>query len=132
MTYQHFRTFGVDMKQTPQLLVDRDKKLVDQLVYQPDAQVKFNTLADYLMWPDELPTGITPDGLDVLSSLWVARSLLHKGLSLEDHPIDPEYSRRVWEQALEEMPDWPGFKRIKLDAKDQQYLTQMLNSNQLS
>ena len=108
------------------LLNSRDLQLVENLVLDPSLASKFNTLSAYFFWDDELPSGITPDGLDVLQSLWTARSLFHRGLTFADHPINPEYSRRVWEQALKEIPNWPGFKRLTLSEKDQAYYEQKM------
>jgi hypothetical protein len=44
-----------------------------------------------------------------------------------EEPLDPEYCRRIWQQAIEEIPDWPGFKRIVLDQKDKAFLTENLD-----
>ncbi len=63
-------------------------------------------------------------------SLWVARSLMHRGLTFSDHPINPEYSQRVWEQAIQEIPNWPGFQRLKLSSEDQKYYAEMLEKKQ--
>jgi hypothetical protein len=108
------------------LFISRDLKLIEELVLDPKLEPRFNALSAYLMWMDELPSGITSDGVDVLSSLWSARSLFHRGMSLADHPINPEYSRRVWEQALKEIPGWPGFQRLKLSEKDKSYFEEMI------
>lgn len=113
------------MLQTP-LFTKNDLKLVRELVYNPDLEPGFNALSGYLTWDDELPSGITPDGLDVLQSLWTARSLLHRGLVLSDHPINPDYCQRVWNMATEEIPNWPGFKRLTLNEVDQSYYQEML------
>jgi len=105
----------------------RDLELIRNLVLDPSLESKFNALSAYFFWEDEIPSNITPDGLDVLQSLWTARSLFHRGLTLKDHPINPEYSRLVWEQALEEIPNWPGFKRLTLSNEDKAYYEQKLN-----
>ena len=109
------------------LFIPRDLQLLENLVLDPSLEPKFNALSAYFLWEDELPSGITPDGLDVLQSLWTARSLFHRKLSFADHPINPEYSRRVWEQALKEIPNWPGFKRLTLSNEDKEYYERKLN-----
>ncbi len=114
------------MTQTKQLFSERDRALIETSVYDSTLEPRFNPLSDYLMWDDELPSNITPDGIDVLSSLWSARSLMYRGLTFSDHPINPEYSQRVWEQAIQEIPNWPGFQRLRLSAEDQQYYAKML------
>ncbi|MBP6745276.1 hypothetical protein KA344_08570 [bacterium] len=68
------------------LFIPRDLKLIEELVLDPTLEPRFNAISAYLVWDDELPSGITPDGLDVLSSLWTARSLFHRGLTFSDHP----------------------------------------------
>jgi len=108
------------------LFIPRDLKLIEELVLDPTLEPRFNAISAYLVWDDELPAGITPDGLDVLSSLWTVRSLLHRGLTFSDHPVNPEYCRRVWEQALKEIPNWPGFQRLQLSVEDQSYFDEMI------
>ncbi|MDP3508428.1 MAG: hypothetical protein Q8T09_10595 [Candidatus Melainabacteria bacterium] len=108
------------------LFIPRDLQLIEELVLEPTLEPRFNAISAYLVWDDELPSGITPDGLDVLSSLWTARALFHRGLTFSDHPVNPEYSRRVWEQALKEIPSWPGFQRLQLSEADQSYFEEMI------
>lgn len=120
------------MIQNKPLFSQRDKELVDALIYDNSLEPIFNSLADYLIWLDERPDNITPEGSDKLQTLWVGRSLLHKGLSFADHEINPEYCALVWNQALEEIPNWPGFKRLQLTEKDNKYFQDCLkNENRL-
>lgn len=111
-----------------QLFTTNDLNLVRDLVHDPSLKPRFNELSGYLTWDDELPPGVTPGGLDILQSLWTARSLLHRGLQLTDHPINPKYCQQVWNAANEEIPDWPGFKRLILNSADQSYYKQMLEA----
>lgn len=108
------------------IFIPRDLKLIEELVLDPTLEPRFNAIGAYLVWDDELPSGITPDGLDVLSSLWTARSLFHRGLTFPDHPVNAEYSRRVWEQALKEIPNRPGFQRLRLREADRSYFEEMI------
>jgi hypothetical protein len=55
------------------LFIPRDLKLIEELALEPTLEPRFNSIGAYLVWDDELPSGITPDGLDVLSNLWTAR-----------------------------------------------------------
>lgn len=72
------------MNQTHQLFSERDRALIETSVYDSILEPRFNALSSYLMWNDELPSNITPDGIDVLSSLWVARAFIHHGFELPD------------------------------------------------
>ncbi len=114
------------MTQNEPLFSERDKELVDALVFDDSLEPMFNSLADYFIWFDERPDNITPDGSDKLQTLWVGRSLLHKRLTFADHEINPEYCAKVWNQALEEIPNWPGFKRLKLNEKDNELFQKCL------
>ena len=106
-----------------------DLKLMKSMVYEPDLEPSYEFLKGCLIWNDERPDGLTPDGYDNLSSLWIARALLHNGLGLSDDPINPDFTRELWERAMNEVPEWPGFKRITLSYKDRQYLESMLESS---
>ncbi|MCW5824007.1 MAG: hypothetical protein KIT34_14480 [Cyanobacteria bacterium TGS_CYA1] len=114
------------MNQNKNLFLDRDKRLIDALVFDQSLKPKFNDLADYFFWLDELPENFTPEGFDILASLWLGRSLLHQGKKLEDHPINPEHCIRVWNQALVEIPNWPGFKRLSLNEADNKLFQECL------
>lgn len=113
------------MQQKP-LFVPQDLQRIEQLVFNNSLEPRFNALSGYLVWDDELPD-VTPDGLDVLQTLLTARSLLHRGLTLADHPINVEYSTRVWEQAMKEIPNWPGFRRLMLSQAEEAFFDQKLN-----
>ncbi|MBP7861878.1 hypothetical protein KA183_09370 [bacterium] len=114
------------MTQNEPLFSERDKRLIDALIYDPSLKPKFNDLADYFIWLDELPSNFSIEGEDKLESLWVGRSLLHKGLTFAHHPINPEYCATMWNRALEEIPNWPGFKRLKLNEKDNELFQKCL------
>jgi hypothetical protein len=104
------------------LFIGKDLQLIQNLRYDPALTPSFEGLRGCLIWDDERPDGLSPEAYNYLSSLWGARSLLHKGLSLSDHPINPEYATDIWQRALKQVPNWPGFKRLKLTEKDAQYL----------
>lgn len=116
----------MSMTQTSQLFSDRDRVLVESLIYNPSFEPRFNGIRDYLMWEDELPPGITPDGLEVLTNLWIARACLYHGYELPDL-FDKEFFRSVWQQAIAENLQWPGFKRLTLSNEDKAYYKQKLN-----
>lgn len=119
------------MVQEP-LFTGNDLRLIDSLVYDPSLEPSFEFLKACLVWSDERPDGLTPAAYDKLCSLWVARSLLHNGLDFSDHPINPEYCRKLWQRAIEEIPDWPGFKRLTLTQKDKVYYREELEKSQMA
>jgi len=88
------------MTLTEPLFSEIDKQLINALVFDSSLEPMFNSLADYFFWFDERPKNITPDASDKLQSLWVGRSLLHKGLTFADHEINPEYCANIWKQQM--------------------------------
>src|SRR5689334_1480955 len=97
------------------LFSDRDRAIVEALRYDPAAKASFELLKSCLIWADEHPDNITPEGYDIVCDLWVARSYLHRG-----EPI-PERFHIVWEQAQSEGLRWIGFRRLTLSAEDKEY-----------
>jgi len=114
------------MTQNTPLFLERDRNLIENLKHDPSLKPSYSSLSGLLIWQDELPSNITPNGHDVLGTLWTGRSALHRGLSLSDVPINPEFCIKVWEQALIEIPNWPGFKRLSLNETDKIFLNQNL------
>jgi len=112
-----------------QVFKENDLELMRSLVYEPGLEPSFEFLKGCLIWSDERPEGLTPDAYDNLASLWIARSLLHNGLALSDDPINPEFTQKLWKRAINEVPEWPGFKRLALTEKDKQYLASVLESS---
>lgn len=98
------------------LFSQRDRRLVESLVYDGNAEPSYEQLKDCLIWPDELPENITPDGYEVLSNLWIARSLFHRGRSFDSYPLDSTYIKKSWELAHQLNLKWPGLhpSRISL------------------
>jgi hypothetical protein len=107
-----------------------DLQLIKSLVYDAGAEPNYESFKGCLVWPDETPADLTMDGFEKLSSLWVARSLFHQGLTIADHPLDPEYCRNIWDRALLEIPAWPGFRRLTLNDKDKTYYEKRLNEEE--
>jgi hypothetical protein len=100
----------------------RDLDLMRSLKYDPSLEPIYEYLRGCLIWEDERPEGLTPAADDLVGSLIIARSLFHKGLTLEDHPIDPSYCKELWGSAQQQIGGWPGFKRLSLSDKDRKYL----------
>jgi len=101
---------------------DQDLELIKSLKYDPSLEPNFEALKGCLIWDDERPMGLSSEAYRTISSLLVARSLLHKGLTLDDHPINADYCKKVWAAAQQQISDWPGFKRLTLSDEDRKYL----------
>jgi len=95
--------------------IDRDSGLC------PSLEPSYKILKGCLTWSDESPFGLTPDGYGELCDLWIARSLLHKGLTLADHPLAPKYCEDLFQRAIHQVSSWPGFQRLTLCEKDLAY-----------
>lgn len=103
-----------------------DLRLIEGLVYDPNLEPSYEFLKGCLIWTDERPDGLTPAAYDSLCSLWMARGLLHRGFNLSDDPIDPAFTKDLWERAIRQVPQWPGFRRLDIGEKDRNYLQSML------
>jgi hypothetical protein len=98
----------------------RDLKVIEALVYNPSLEPGYELLKGCLIWRDEMPDNITPQGWDVLGTLWGARAQLHN-INAGAEPWLPGYGRETWDQAMKEITNWPGFKRLTLSEKDWAY-----------
>lgn len=101
---------------------DQDLELMKSLKYDPSLKPNYESLKGCLIWKDERSDDLSPDAYHIVSSLFVARSLLHQGLTFDDHPVDPEYCKNLWVIAQKQIADWPGFKRLTLNDEDRKYL----------
>ena len=107
------------------LFTGNDLVLIEQLVFDSSLEPSFDLMRDCLVWADEIPDGLTPDAFDYLCDLLIARSLFHKGLTLDDHPLSPDYCKTIWARAVNQNLKWTGFQRIEVGAKDLEYLQLM-------
>jgi hypothetical protein len=114
------------MPEGKQLFSEKDKELIESLVFDSSLAPEFNAVSACLYWDDEISWYMTPAGIKIVRLLWIARSLLHRGLTCDDHDFNPEACRQLWKQATEEIPDWPGFKRLVLSKKDKEYFEKWL------
>jgi hypothetical protein len=103
------------------LFSQKDRDILQSQKYDASLRPGFNALTYCLVWDDEHPMGVSREGHDVLATLWLGRRLMHQGLTFADHPVNPDFCRNVWQQAIEEIPDWPGFKRLTLNEQDRTY-----------
>jgi hypothetical protein len=114
------------MPEAEQLFSQQDRELIEALVFNPSLEPEYNALSTCLYWDDELSLAMTREGRKVVRKLWIIRSLFHRGLTCDDHDFSPDACREMWKQATEEIPDWPGFKRLVLSKKDKEYFEKWL------
>jgi hypothetical protein len=107
---------------------DGDKEKVEALVYDSSLKPSFEVIKSCLIWKDECPPDLTPEGYERLCDLWIARSFIHQNRAFSDWEIDPSYFEKVWTKAREEGIKWPGFNRIELTTADREYLYENLRS----
>lgn len=103
-----------------------DRDTLRSLVFDPAATPNFEFLKACLVWPDERPERITEPGYELLRDLWSVRGFLHRGIPTEKWGLDPNYFQAVWSHALQDVPEWPGFRRLQLSDEDQAYLNKCL------
>jgi hypothetical protein len=111
------------------LFRDNDLRLIESLVYDPTLKPKFDSMRDCLVWADERPEGLTPDGYEHLLDLLIARSFIHRDLDFSTHSLDPIYFKQIWDRAMEYKFQWPGFKRLTLSAEEKAYFDSELANN---
>lgn len=100
------------------MLAESDRKLIEGQEFIPGLVPRFDALKACLIWEDELPRDITPDGYKFLCDLWVARAHLYHGNKLDEKLFNPSYYVRVWNWALEQKIQWPGFQRLVLSEEN--------------
>lgn len=109
------------MRFTP---ADRDS--LQGLLFDATAQPSFELMKACLVWPDERPPHISKEGYELLGDLWIVRGYIHKNVPADHWGLDPVYFQEVWRQARNDVPDWPGFKRLVLSAADSAYLAKCI------
>ncbi len=108
------------------LFKGQDLTLIESLVYNPELLPAYDMIKNCLIWEDERPEGLTSAGYESLCDLWIARSFFHRGLDPSAHALDPQYFKNVWQRALAQGFNWPGFKRMSLSQEDRQYYLQSI------
>ncbi|MDY6781765.1 MAG: hypothetical protein SW833_04295 [Cyanobacteriota bacterium] len=98
-----------------------DLKLIESLVYDSSLDPSYEILKNTLIWNDERPDGLTPEGYEKLCDLWIARSFIHRKIPFSDWDIAPKYFEQVWSKAQKQGFRWPGFYRLSLNKQDREY-----------
>lgn len=101
------------------------------LTLDPSAGPYFDPLRSCLRWPDEQPVDVGGLAYEHIIDLWIARSFIHRNLPKENwYSIFPtRYFVEVWEEALEKVPSWPGFSRLKLSEEEFHFLATELSKD---
>jgi hypothetical protein len=105
-----------------------DKSVVNNLLYDPNCEPSFELIRSCLIWFDERTERISNEGYGLLGDLWSVRGYIHQNVSRENWGLDPKYFQTVWDNALNDVPNWPGFKRLELSSRERQYLSESLEA----
>lgn len=101
---------------------ESDKLGIERLVHDPSCTPSYDIMKACLVWADERPDRITTDGYELIGDLWIFRGFLHRGLPRNEWGLSPEHFESVWKFAREDIPNWPGFRRIELSSSERQFL----------
>jgi hypothetical protein len=104
---------------------DWELKLLNSLTLDKSARPFFDAMRDCLVWPDEEPESWVGE---CLIDLLIVRSFIHHGKERPEWwAISPTtHFAEVWDEAIAGAPNWPGFKRLTLNAVDRAYFEQQL------
>ncbi len=102
------------------MLSDVDREMLEASAFDPHAAPAYNEVAACLVWTDEVPPGLSADGYDYVRDLLAARGYIHRRVPI-DRWDSPERLER-WNDALAAGLHWNGFRRLALEAAEQQFL----------
>ena len=103
-------------------LTHEDRAAIECLVFDPSLTPRYELLKSCLVWEDERPRRISPDGYQYMVDLWAVRGFIHRGVPLERWGLGPESFLHTWNDALDTCLRWPGFRRLGLSIRDRQFL----------
>ena len=96
------------------LLSDADRELIEAVPFDDDAEPAFNEITACLVWPDEVPDGLSREGYRIVRDLLVARGLIHRGVPVEQWDFGFPDRWEAWNQVLADGIRWNGFRRLAL------------------
>ncbi|MEO8272456.1 MAG: hypothetical protein ABI620_00140 [Chloroflexota bacterium] len=113
------------------MLSDADRARIEALPFDAAATPAWNDITACLVWPDEVPGGLTPHGYDYVRDLLGARGFIHRAVAIEDW--DRGWTDRVdrWNEALRAGLRWNGFQRIALTAEQRALLELRLHDESI-
>jgi hypothetical protein len=103
------------------LFNESDLELIQSLNFDASLKPSYHPLKGCLTWNDEKIDNLSPSGYEIIGDLWIVRSYIHLDKDLKT-TLDPEYFRDIWVRAEQQIPNWPGFKRLELNDEDRTYL----------
>lgn len=108
-------------------LSEQDRRLIEELVFDPNQRPSFDLMKSCLVWPDERPSGLSREGRQFLARLWIVRGFKHRGIADDQWGLDSSPLLRVWQHGLAIQLRWPGFQRLDLSEQDRVYLQKSLS-----
>ncbi len=107
----------------------RDLELIKALVYQTKLKPSYDIMRDALVWMDEWTQELSSEGFEKLCYIWLSRSFIHRGLPFSSYNFNPNLLEKVWLEAQNEIPHWPGFNRLELSQEERAYYEEQRNSD---
>jgi hypothetical protein len=104
-------------------LSEHDRLLLRDAVYQPNTKPSYESVKSCLVWPDEVPDGLSADGRTTIFRLLAARSYMHRGIPLIGRL---ERLASVWKEAVASGLEWNGFRRTSISEADQSFLAKSI------
>lgn len=109
-------------------LPDADRELLEAGEPDPDAEPLYNDVTSCLVWPDEVPDGLSREGYGYVRDLLVARGYLHRGIPVDRWDFGYADRWERWNEALASGLRWTGFRRIGLTAAERDLLRRYLTT----
>lgn len=113
------------------MLGTTDRLLVEHQLFIEDATPAFNEVTGCLVWPDEIPEGLSREGFETVRNLLAARGLIHRGIVVEDWQAGFTELADEWNAALRTRLRWNGFQRIALTREQRATLDAYLADDSL-
>ena len=113
------------------MLGTTDRLLVENAIFDEHAEPAFNEITGSLVWPDEIPDGLSREGYDTVRNLLAARGLIHRGIAIEDWEAGFTELADEWNAALRTRLRWNGFQRIALTREQRAALDAYLDDDSL-
>jgi hypothetical protein len=114
------------------VLSDADRELVEALDFLEAAEPSFNEVTACLVWPDEIPDGLSRDGYQIIRSLLIARGYLHRGVPVDEWDFGVPARWEAWNDVLLSGLRWNGFRRLALTAAQRAELRRHLAVDEMA
>lgn len=109
------------------VLSDADRERLEAVPFDSSAEPVFNEVTACLVWPDEVPDGLSRDGYAIVRDLLVARGLIHRAVAVEDWDYGWTERLERWNESLLSGLRWNGFRRLALTADQRRLLERHLD-----